>query len=394
MGGSSLQLKAEEAFQFASDDLLLAVQATGGTGANQNVFYNLGKTTDFLNGGNLGVLGNLSSVLATTYGSGWFERSDLWFGVAGNRDHLNPLFATPPEEGQEPSRIWYVSRAAATPGASLAWAPIGGSGLSSGGTNFFGVKRLFSDPTTGETLFATAENAAVLSSNEQPVGWNNSWSKWNPTPGAAFEIWTGGIQNNFGKGGSQVYVDVQRVAPNTAGVRVVTIAIGSDGSVTAIPSATEPGGSPFADWIAQFATQIPLEADRAPGADPDKDGFTNLQEFAFGGNPAVAGDNGQRYTRTVDATGNSLRDLTLTVEVRAGATFTVSGSAMVAVRDGVSYRIEGTTDLQNFNSPVSEVTPHLGTGSPKTGYEFKTFRLNASSGLTGQGFLRTTVEEG
>lgn len=37
--------------------------------------------------------------------------------------------------------------------------------------------------------------------------------------------------------------------------------------------------------------------------------------------------------------------------------------------------------------------PHLG-GSPKSGYEFKTFRLNASSGLTGKGFLRTTVEEG
>lgn len=393
MGGSSLQLKAE-AFQFASDDLLLAIQATGGTGANQNVFFNLGKTTDFLNGGNRGQLGSLSLVLENTYGSNWFDRSDLWFGVAGNRNHLNPLFAEPPLEGQEPSRIWYVSRSAVVPGGSLPWPAISGNSLSSGGTNFYGVKRLFSAPTTGETLMATEENAVVLSSSDQPVGWNNSWSKWNPTPGAAFLIWTGGIQANFGKGGSQVYVDVQRVAPNTAGVKVVTIAIGSDGSVTAVAPGSEPSGSPFENWIDQFATQIPLEANRAPEADPDGDGFTNLQEFAFGGNPAVAGDNGRRFTRTVDATGNSLRDLTLTVEVRSGATFAAAGPAMAAVRDGVSYRIEGSVDLQNFDSQVSEVTPHLGEGSPKAGYEFKTFRLNASSGLTGNGFLRTTVEEG
>lgn len=235
-------------FQFANDDLLLGVQATGGTGANINVFVNLGKTTDYLAGGNPGTVENIGALLASTYGNDWFQRTDLWFGVVGNRSHLDPTIDAAPAAGEDPSRVWYVSRPVATAGSSSAWPAVGGNGLGLGGTKFSGLKRIFRSPSSGETLEIAAgtTHATVLDQNIKPVAWGNSWTKWNPTPGTAFEIWSGGIQNNFGKGGA-VLVDVQRVAPGQAGVKVATISIDSTGSVAALPQSQGPQIPAFVD---------------------------------------------------------------------------------------------------------------------------------------------------
>jgi hypothetical protein len=58
--------------------------------------------------------------------------------------------------------------------------------------------------------------------------------------------------------------------------------------------------------------------------------------------------------------------------------------------DEVTYRIEGSTDLATWNSPVGEVA-QLGSGSPSAGYVFKTFRLTNGNGLAGKGFLRAVL---
>jgi hypothetical protein len=144
----------------------------------------------------------------------------------------------------------------------------------------------------------------------------------------------------------------------------------------------------------QDFTSITLDEDKQADADPDGDGANNTQEFAFGGDPGSPLDHGLRLTRTVDADGNLTKDFTLTLEVRDGATFTSDGNGKLVSNtvDEISYRIEGSTDLLNWNSPVSEVSP-LGSGSPKTGYVFKTFRLNVGSGLAGKGFIRAFVSK-
>jgi hypothetical protein len=46
---------------------------------------------------------------------------------------------------------------------------------------------------------------------------------------------------------------------------------------------TAPTGSPFATWI---NTNYPTLSDKTPGGDPDKDGMTNQQEYAFGLDPS------------------------------------------------------------------------------------------------------------
>jgi hypothetical protein len=94
-------------------------------------------------------------------------------------------------------------------------------------------------------LTTQADGAAILSSSDQPVEWNNSWTTRNPIGGASFGIFTGGIQQNFGKAGSSTLVDLQRViSTNTGasptgtvggGTYETTFAISSNGSIAAIP---------------------------------------------------------------------------------------------------------------------------------------------------------------
>jgi hypothetical protein len=318
LGTAALALAAQhplvaqtpEPFAFADDDLLLGVQATGGTGSTSNLFFNLGKTTDFLANGNRGVLGNIAVDMENTFDSNWFERADLWFGVVGNRSNLSPGFPTfdTGGPGQDPGRTWYVSVAAAAPGAGLAWAGYNSSSLGTGGTNFKGMKGLFLTPTTGEGLLATEAGAAILNQFDHPVGWNNSWSKWNPTPGAGFALWTGGVQNRFGQGGSSVLVDVQRVVANTAGTYVTTIAIESDGTIRATTQGSS--GNAYETWAAAQGLDGSPGKEAGFADDPEGDSLPNGIEWILGGDP-LAQDAAEVGA---DFSGDSADGLTLVFE--------------------------------------------------------------------------------
>lgn len=154
---------------------------------------------------------------------------------------------------------------------------------------------------------------------------------------------------------------------------------------------TASGPAAFISWIDAFPGLNHTQ--KLPYADPDNDGSHNLFEFAFGGNPNIPFDKGQHQLRTTDANNDSFPDLTLTLEVRSGTTFVADGPRLLSLPiEGISYRIEGSENLTDFNSPVSEVIPHLGTGAAKPGYVFKTFRLNAANGLHAKGFLRASAQ--
>lgn len=398
-----------ENMTFANGDLILGVQATGGPGADKNVFFILGSGVSYRNNGSQGLKGNIGTTLSAVYGPDWYSRTDLYFGVIGNLNQ-NPtsgVGSRSPVEG-DPSRTVYISMAAASPGASLL-VPAGtypSAALGTAGGSVASLESIFTGADGGGIpggFIAESDGAGIVDQTNpsHAVAWPNSWSAYNPTPGAAFNTFTGGIQQNFGKGGSATYVDVQRVlATNTGanpagivggGTYETTIAIGSDGSITSLSSSG--GSSPYDTWALAYPA-LDTPAKRLPAADPDGDGATNLAEFAFGGNPTSGSSQGIRQIRTVDANSDNALDLTLTLEVRAGANFTTSGNDMTATREGVNYRIEGSIDLLTFENPVSEVIPHLGTGSPAAGYEFKSFRLNASSGLAGKGFLRAVASDG
>jgi hypothetical protein len=307
----ALSVARAEVFTYTDGNLILGFQATAGQGTSQNVFFNLGKATDFRNNGSQGVLGNIGATLTATYGAGWYDRTDLWFGVIANLNQQpNPtaIGSRAPVEG-DPSRTFYLSTPAAAPGAGLliASATYPPDILGIAGNALRGLEQVLT-PTADGTgwnlasaneaergIMREADGSGVLSLAipQHATAWNNSWTKWNPTPGAAFSVFTGGIQQNFGKGGSATYVDVQRVlATNTGAVPTgvvgggtyeTTISISAAGVITSLIASP---ASPFSSWIGGFNPPLTNSADREATADPDNDGTENLLEFVLNGNPS------------------------------------------------------------------------------------------------------------
>jgi hypothetical protein len=259
MGTAMAASSAMGAFTFTNGDLILGIQAASGTGSDKNVFFNLGSGTYHRDnpGYNFGVatsgnnpfgtagqtkIGNIGATLTLAFGTNWYSRSDLYFGVVGNRDEqpASGIGSRAPVAG-DPSRTFYLSTPTATvaSGALYAANTFSSFSLGTAGTYLSGLEGILPG------LATEGDGAAILTQGSQPVQWNNSWSHWNPTPGAAFAVFTGGIQQHLGQGTAETYVDLQRVlATNTGaspaglvggGTYETSFAIGSDGSVFAVP---------------------------------------------------------------------------------------------------------------------------------------------------------------
>jgi hypothetical protein len=138
-----------------------------------------------------------------------------------------------------------------------------------------------------------------------------------------------------------------------------------------------------------------------PNADPDGDGSSNFDEFALSGNPASGSDQPKVFVIIADSNdAGTARELLITVAVRNGGdgiggapVFSpAAGGTPSATVNGITYTIEGSTDLINFQSPVSRVAP-VTTGLPAvpSGYEYRTFRLDVSDGLGTRGFPRVRI---
>jgi len=155
-------------------------------------------------------------------------------------------------------------------------------------------------------------------------------------------------------------------------------------------------GTPYSTWAG--TTYSLTGGDALPGADPDGDGVKNIVEFALNGNPTSGSSNGLTTTLIQDASAPTGNELTYTIAVRDGATFSSgAGGSQTATVDGVIYTIQGSLDLSAFTSAVSLVGSASDTapGLPSlagTSWEYRTFKLDASEGLGGKGFLRVKVE--
>jgi hypothetical protein len=138
-------------------------------------------------------------------------------------------------------------------------------------------------------------------------------------------------------------------------------------------------------------------ADTTPGGDPDKDGSSNLAEFAFRGDPLSGSDQGlvRMFTADTSLDGDTSPELLLTIAIRKGNPAAFSGVPLELAVDGVVYQIQGGTDLVSFNGSVTEVSP-VTDGMPDLSadpdYEYRSFHLDSSNGLVGRGFLRAVVQ--
>lgn len=289
-------------FEFEDADLLLAVQAVAGDGTTKNLFFNLGDTVTIKNTPNQGVVGDISDDLEDAFGNDWWTRTNLYFGVFGNRSNLSTTLepGTPPLI--EPGRTIYVSTQTTVAGAAALRGQFSTSTLGTGAGSYAGLRSVLTQSNPGnpdDDFTASASGAAVLDQSTQPVSWNNSWSSKNPTPGTGFVIYANGIQNSFGQiGSNEVLVDVQRMTPSTPTTYVTTVGINSSGQIRLF---TANQNTPFQTWALTFPA-LDTEAKRLPTADPDNDGFNNLAEFVLNGNP---GSSSQSIAPILDASGTN-----------------------------------------------------------------------------------------
>ncbi|MEK7950090.1 beta strand repeat-containing protein [Luteolibacter soli] len=150
--------------------------------------------------------------------------------------------------------------------------------------------------------------------------------------------------------------------------------------------------TPFESWIQTYVGGGSVPANQAGATDdPDRDGLDNITEFAFDGDPGDGKNNGRIYGLAQDGGDvDTQKQLLLTVAVRTGTSFT-AGTPATGSNPDVGYTIEGSTGLTTFATGVSvESTPVAPPNPPAlhSGWEWKTFSLDGSNGLTGKGFLR------
>ena len=199
------------------------------------------------------------------------------------------------------------------------------------------------------------------------------------------------------------------VPTGTVQFKVDTVALGSPVTVTA--DVTSPNGtavssstgtltggqtvlSQFDGWALQITDPLKCGAT----ADPDADGAKNLIEFACNGNPNSGADQGRVYllTEVSGEYSSPSKVLILTLAVRSG-TGDFSGiikPSAVDAADGLTYIIEGGTDLNDLSGTIYTCAAPITTGLPPagTGYAYRSFILDSSNGLPGTGFLRARVE--
>ena len=151
------------------------------------------------------------------------------------------------------------------------------------------------------------------------------------------------------------------------------------------------------------------DRDPAAGADPDKDGHSNFEEYAFDGDPRSGVNAGKIIGKVVTLPSDGSMVFVLTVPVRRDANFNLSSVGLVSDPiNGVIYTIQGSATLgaASWILPVSEL-PNLadiaaiqaglpalsdinGDGTPD--WTYRCFRtLDTVSAATPRVFLRATA---
>ena len=140
-----------------------------------------------------------------------------------------------------------------------------------------------------------------------------------------------------------------------------------------------------------WAVSHQLDGDSAAwDDDPDKDTLNNLGEFALNSGPTSAAGSGKVQAFAVHHAG--LNYFCLTLPVRDVIIFSgfpgQSGSG-----SGVIYHIEGSEDLQLWDTPLAELIPAVTTGLPglDAGWSYRSFRTSTPVFPGERKFLRARM---
>jgi autotransporter-associated beta strand protein len=139
-------------------------------------------------------------------------------------------------------------------------------------------------------------------------------------------------------------------------------------SGTGVLSVTTGAASGYNTWATFYGLQNPwLNVNPAlngtPTADPDGDGLTNLQEFAFGTNPTVSSTGSIAYVAggAVTTPGSPVA---VNVAVGGGVDYrAVFGRRKSYVADGLTYTVQFSVDFSSWTNSADAPTVLTGSGS-------------------------------
>lgn len=137
----------------------------------------------------------------------------------------------------------------------------------------------------------------------------------------------------------------------------VTYLFAQSNSVLSVGDVPPPPSNPYDTWLTNYPSLSGTNA--LPAADPDSDGFSNQEEFAFGGNPTVGSP-------------------ALLRAVKAGTDVTMS---FIGDTNALTYAVRGTTNLRTgpwTNAPVTITNSPDQSGVLLTNYLRRQFTVPAS----------------
>ena len=134
--------------------------------------------------------------------------------------------------------------------------------------------------------------------------------------------------------------------------------------------------------------------------DPDRDGFSNIEEFALGGHPLNGMVKAMGYAFHADGAdsgrGSDQNDFILSCALRSAGLVENGTATLINPAAGVIYTVEGGTVPGSCDAMVLPTTPPITAGLPAAdslpaGFQYRSFYLGGSNGLPGRGFMRVKV---
>lgn len=356
---------------YVPGDIILGFQATGGDGSSNTYVYNLGAGVGFRDGTTTGLIANLGTDLAGTFGVGWFARNDVYWGIAGVRDPSagGPVGVV----NGDPKATIYVSRSAAGgPGSSTPWVLASGPTVISAATSVASMQFGYNTINGSDVITPDTQRTPTPGSNGrgavQGTGDINNWSVFNPVGGPAFgNVLTGGVQAPLGAGGATQWLDLYRImgrssvsaTPNTPlgqGLLVGSFSINAAGEVSFQAPSTPT--DPYATWATSFGL---TGAEAEFEADPDRDGLENGVEFVVGGNPKTPTDADKVPTlaREAEAVVFVFRRADAAADLNPGAQFTTNQFATWTPAVNGTAGVTVTSENDAFGAGIDRVTVRI-----------------------------------
>ena len=160
---------------------------------------------------------------------------------------------------------------------------------------------------------------------------------------------------------------------------------------------TPPSG--YGTWAT--ATGLSAGVNDAASFDADADGFNNGTEYILAGLPLNGANGPKIHSLIADSSADvdSDKELVVTIAVPQGTpVFSAGAPSSTATFEGYLITVRGSTDLTTFPVVVTPVDPVV-TGLPSAPvqggitYEYRSFSLNGSNGLSGKGFMQVSVTQ-